>query len=203
MWKCKIHPFFRGKTFVESRTVGILVQLYKSLCVQNLRQYCKICYGTQSLSCMQTSETKISAHIHAMCSLRLHKKKPIQFLKKIKGQTLQGKSNNLGWCHSMIGMLTTFIANLPTDSLQHFIVDISLSSLLQTQIRQTIHMNCQDIFSLKMKIHSNQDSSNTDDSFTMANSSWSLSPYEILPIAPETNIWQSFYAPASDDARGI
>ena len=37
-------------------------------------------------------------------------------------------------------------------------------------------------------IQSNLNSSNTDGSFTMANSNSYLSPYEILPKAEETNI---------------
>ena len=35
------------------------------------------------------------------------------------------------------------------------------------------------------KLQSNLDSSNTDGSFTMANSNSFLSPYEVLPIAQE------------------
>ena len=38
------------------------------------------------------------------------------------------------------------------------------------------------------KLQSNLNSSNTDGSFTMANSNSVLSPYEILPIDQEKNI---------------
>ena len=37
------------------------------------------------------------------------------------------------------------------------------------------------------KVQSNLNSSNTDGSFTMANSNSVLSPYEILPLAQENN----------------
>ena len=43
-------------------------------------------------------------------------------------------------------------------------------------------------------IQSNLDSSNTDGSFTMANSNSFLSPYEILPIAQENKyLWKFSY----------
>ena len=43
-----------------------------------------------------------------------------------------------------------------------------------------------------MLIQSNLDGSNTDRSFTMANSNSSLSPYEILPTAQENKYLRKF-----------
>ena len=43
-----------------------------------------------------------------------------------------------------------------------------------------------------MPIQSNLDSSNTDGSFTMANSNSFLSPYEVLPIAQENKYLGKF-----------
>ena len=42
------------------------------------------------------------------------------------------------------------------------------------------------------KVQTNLNSSNTDGSFTMANSNSFLSPYEILPIAPEKKYLRKF-----------
>ena len=44
----------------------------------------------------------------------------------------------------------------------------------------------------QMRIQSNLDGSNTDGSFTMANSGSFLSPYEILPIAQENKYLGKF-----------
>ena len=43
-----------------------------------------------------------------------------------------------------------------------------------------------------IKLQSNLDGSNTDGSFTMANSNSFLSPYEILPIAQENKYLRKF-----------
>ena len=56
------------------------------------------------------------------------------------------------------------------------------------------HMKCQASFSrkTKTKLQSNLDCSNTDGSFTMANSNSFLSAYEILPIAQENKYLRKF-----------
>ena len=45
---------------------------------------------------------------------------------------------------------------------------------------------------VRIEIQSNLDGSNTDGSFTMANSNSFLSPYEILPIAQENKYLRKF-----------
>ena len=47
-------------------------------------------------------------------------------------------------------------------------------------------------FGLPFYIQSNLDGSNTDSSFTMANSNSFLSPYEILPIAQENKYLRKY-----------
>ena len=47
-------------------------------------------------------------------------------------------------------------------------------------------------FKLKLLVQSNLNSSNTDGSFTMANSNSLLNPYEILPIAQENKYLGKF-----------
>ena len=44
-----------------------------------------------------------------------------------------------------------------------------------------------------MQVQSNLNSSNTDGSFTMANSNSFLSPYEILPTAQENKYFGNFF----------
>ena len=48
------------------------------------------------------------------------------------------------------------------------------------------------IIIIKIVIQSNLDGSNTDGSFTMANSNSFLSPYKILPIAQENKFLRKF-----------
>ena len=48
------------------------------------------------------------------------------------------------------------------------------------------------MFLLRLCVQSNFDGSNTDGSFTMANSNSFLSPYEILPKAPENKYLRKF-----------
>ena len=47
-------------------------------------------------------------------------------------------------------------------------------------------------FNAIFRVQSNLNSSNTDDSFTMANSNSFLSPYEILPLAQENKYLGKF-----------
>ena len=49
-----------------------------------------------------------------------------------------------------------------------------------------------ELFNTVLDLQSNLNSSNTDDSFTMANSNSFLSPYEVLPIAQENKYLRIF-----------
>ena len=55
-----------------------------------------------------------------------------------------------------------------------------------------ISFNFMEMWQNSVEVQSNFDDSNTDGSFTMANSNWFLSPYEILPIAQENKYLSNF-----------
>ena len=78
----------------------------------------------------------------------------------------------------------------------YFSTDLFFFEIIRIGIlcESSAHMKCQASFSrkTKTKLQSNLDCSNTDGSFTMANSHSFLSAYEILPIAQENKYLRKF-----------
>ena len=64
------------------------------------------------------------------------------------------------------------------------------NALLMTNNSRRLIMSLLCFIIVFLIIQSNLNSSNTDDSFTMANSNSFLSPYEILPLAQEKQIYR-------------